>query len=493
MGQLQFTQEGYIEIKGKIREKLNETVNNFIIIGYYMKQVRDNGLYRQDGYRNMAEFAMQEYNLSESTANRFMDINTMFSADGNSPEIKEEYRNYGYSKLQEMLTMKEEDFALVTEDSTVKQIREIKALERQEDSVMEAQEQNELPLLRMAAGETAAADEGAVQQEADAAEKNAGQQETDTDSVATSQEPQRTPLEAVTIAFWKEQKPELLKKLGAGILTPQLLAEEICPSGSRTFSGELCMLVFYGFAAGIKHRYIKDRRPAIDELSYQDFLELSGRLYAEGCMDVEAAAEESYEPLPGQMKVEDIPELVSEKAGGAPDETAGSAAIQNTSDEEGNDAVPDSDNSEPDVKQMREILFRGKRIDNDKWIDGCLLIDYVSGQYFIHANGNSVNESDKVNEDGCLQFVAYEVEHETVCQYTGLIDKNGKQIFEEDIIQYNKKLFKIVWVPDCAHFAAHPLKECSWNPCINIGTVKNAEVIGNIFDNPDLLEEAGNE
>lgn len=359
MGQLQFTQEGYIEIKGKIREKLNETVNNFIIIGYYMKQVRDNGLYRQDGYRNMAEFAMQEYNLSESTANRFMDINTMFSADGNSPEIKEEYRNYGYSKLQEMLTMKEEDLTLVTEDSTVKQIREIKALERQEDSAIEAQEQNELPLLRMAAGETAgeqtvAAEESAGQQRADTSKENAGQQGTDAGPVATSQKPQRSPLEAITISFWKEQKPEFLEKLGAGMLTPQLLAEEICPSGSRTFSGGLCMLLFYDFAAGIKHRYIKDRRPAIDALSYRDFLELSGRLYAEGCMDVEAAAEESYKPLPGQMKVEDIPELVSEKAGGAPAESVGSAIPQNTAGEADGKNVTAPDNGETDAVAMSQ-------------------------------------------------------------------------------------------------------------------------------------------
>lgn len=350
MEQLQLTQEGYIEIKGKIREKLNETVNNFITIGYYMKQVRDNGLYRQDGYRNMAEFAMREYNLSESTANRFMDINTMFSADGNSLEIKEEYRNYGYSKLQEMLTMKEEDFALVTEDTTVKQIREIKAMERQEDSVLEAQEQNELPLLRMAAGETAVAEtaameDGAGQQEADAPEGEAGQQ--GTDAVATSQEPQRSPLEAITISFWKEQKPELLAKLSAGMLTPKLLSEEICPSGSRTFSGGLCMLIFYDFAMGVKHRYIKDRRPAIDELSYQEFMELSARLQAEGCMDTQE--EESYEPLPGQMMAGDIPELTPEKAGEAPAESVGSAIPQNTAGEADGKNVTAPDNGETDA------------------------------------------------------------------------------------------------------------------------------------------------
>lgn len=46
---------------------------------------------------------------------------------------------------------------------------------------------------------------------------------------------------------------------------------------------------------------------------------------------------------------------------------------------------------------MKDILLKGKRIDNGEWIKGCLLIDYVTGQYFIHVSGNSVNESDKIS------------------------------------------------------------------------------------------------
>ena len=75
----------------------------------------------------------------------------------------------------------------------------------------------------------------------------------------------------------------------------------------------------------------------------------------------------------------------------------------------------------------REILFRAKRIDNEEWVEGCLLIDYVSGQYFIHASGNSVNESDKVNEDGYLKFFSFEIDPKTICQYTGLIDETEKK------------------------------------------------------------------
>ena len=48
----------------------------------------------------------------------------------------------------------------------------------------------------------------------------------------------------------------------------------------------------------------------------------------------------------------------------------------------------------------RENLFKAKRLDNGEWVIGCLLKDGLTGQHFIHAEGNSVNESDKVNEEG---------------------------------------------------------------------------------------------
>lgn len=135
----------------------------------------------------------------------------------------------------------------------------------------------------------------------------------------------------------------------------------------------------------------------------------------------------------------------------------------------------------------REILFRGKRIDNGKWVEGCLLIDYVSGQYFIHASGNSVNESDKVNEEGCLKFFAFEVDHETICRYTGLTDKNGRKIFESDIVKDTSlhTIGKVYYWEYEGRFAFDDVNDGAqfytgemWEDC---------EVIGNIFDNSELL------
>lgn len=132
---------------------------------------------------------------------------------------------------------------------------------------------------------------------------------------------------------------------------------------------------------------------------------------------------------------------------------------------------------------MREILFRGKRLDNGEWVEGCYITDEQDSTtaYIGHIFG----------VDGLMlvhDMDIVKVAPETVCQYTGLTDKNGRKIFDGDIIKYSKKFFKIVWVVECAHFAAYPLQENSWSPCMNVGTVKNVEVIGNIFDNPDLVE-----
>ena len=145
MEQLTLSLDDYAEVKHKIKEKLNETVHNFIIIGYYLKQVRDSGAFRKDGYRSMEEFARAEYGLSAGTASRFMDINTEFSKNGDSPEIKEEYSGFAYSKLQEMLTVTPEDRELVTEHTTVQQIREIKQAEKEEKKADREREQKTCP------------------------------------------------------------------------------------------------------------------------------------------------------------------------------------------------------------------------------------------------------------------------------------------------------------------------------------------------------------
>lgn len=138
-------------------------------------------------------------------------------------------------------------------------------------------------------------------------------------------------------------------------------------------------------------------------------------------------------------------------------------------------------------------LFRGKRIENGGWVIGNCIDDGVTGQVFIHAVGNSVNESDKVGEEGCLQFVAFEVAPSTICQCTGLKDKNGKLIWENDIVMTvydgNEHIYQVVWDESELDFKATNGKEnyesnFEYLPCCD-----EIEILGNCFDNPELLEE----
>ena len=144
---------------------------------------------------------------------------------------------------------------------------------------------------------------------------------------------------------------------------------------------------------------------------------------------------------------------------------------------------------------MREIKFRGKRTDNGKWVYGSLLIDYATGKFFIHSLGNSVNDSDKVGEEGILNFVAFEVIPETVSQYTGLKDRNGKEIFDGDIVVAWSQGYRAVgevkqridglWIMYPAY-----QKGKMWGLCPNPKGDTSIEIIGNIHDNYELLENS---
>lgn len=143
------------------------------------------------------------------------------------------------------------------------------------------------------------------------------------------------------------------------------------------------------------------------------------------------------------------------------------------------------------------FLSRGKRIDNGEWVIGNRIDDGVTGQVFIHTVGNSVNESDKVGEEGCLQFVAFEVAPSTICQCTGVKDKNGNLIWENDIVAYCDSystesglaeadcIGKVVWDDETISFqVTNRLSAESYEV---LGD--ECSVIGNVFDNQELLEE----
>ena len=125
---------------------------------------------------------------------------------------------------------------------------------------------------------------------------------------------------------------------------------------------------------------------------------------------------------------------------------------------------------------MREILFRGKRIDNKEWIEGTV---------FSHDN-NKVIIFSQHPMFGIL--LGEEVDPETVGQFTGLTDKNGVKIFEGDIIEHGGNRYSINYLPDYTRFSA-----VQPNNVFCVFAYQRGEVIGNIYDNPELLGGADDE
>lgn len=130
---------------------------------------------------------------------------------------------------------------------------------------------------------------------------------------------------------------------------------------------------------------------------------------------------------------------------------------------------------------MREILFRGKRLDNGEWVEGFIVAirgnTYPNGFEMITVDGINYDELDSYIPD----FISYAVDPSTVGQHTGLTDKNGKRIFEGDILTLRGGRPRVVRF----EYGAFILEDSS----IPMRFANKFEVIGNIHDNPELLEK----
>lgn len=123
----------YDTTKRIIRADLANMQRSFIDIGCQLMQVRDRELYKDGGYDSVWAFAEQEFGIQRSTASRWMKMCQKFSVDGSSPVLKDEYKDFGKSQLQEMLYLEDEQLEEVTPGMTVKEIRELRAPEKVEE------------------------------------------------------------------------------------------------------------------------------------------------------------------------------------------------------------------------------------------------------------------------------------------------------------------------------------------------------------------------
>lgn len=121
--------EGHISLedaKTFIKTNIATAARSFIAIGFYLKCVKDRELFKEEEYESVWDFAKAEYGISKSTASRYMSMNDRFSENGNSPSIREEYKAFGKSQLQEMLSLEEDQLDQVNPTDRVGDIRNLR-------------------------------------------------------------------------------------------------------------------------------------------------------------------------------------------------------------------------------------------------------------------------------------------------------------------------------------------------------------------------------
>lgn len=134
-------------------------------------------------------------------------------------------------------------------------------------------------------------------------------------------------------------------------------------------------------------------------------------------------------------------------------------------------------------------LFKAKRIDNGEWEIGSL-IALPTGEYEISNKCNNPPDCDPMRDK---VVITHKVEPSTICQYTGLKDKNGNMIWENDIVKdENGNFYKAFWQNNYYQFSwicvSSEIFQSGIKWDLYVMRSFEIEVIGNIFDNPELLE-----
>lgn len=302
------------EATREIKEKLNTVAENFVFVGYRLRQILDTGVFADAGYTNIYDFAERELSLNATAVSRFMAINKKYSVDGYGPELREQFKGYGSSKLSEMLTMSEEDCAVIGTDTPVKQIREYKNFLKEEPK-----EDPDQMDFREGSGEP---------------EKEDG-------------------LKALLKDYFS-QEMGVLRRILDDTATPEILQEQMNPTGVHNIRYKTAFLMLQDMQHGVMYREFgapplkltwdellerirADLRPEYEamaqrekerkaeEKAKKDAAQPVSKLKKEpvatsqikeppAAVEKEQGNVEPEPQIPGQMEVEDYPEMMPEKS-----------------------------------------------------------------------------------------------------------------------------------------------------------------------------------
>lgn len=293
------------ETTREIKEKLNTVAENFVFVGYRLRQILDTGVFADAGYTNIYEYAEKELSLNVTAVSRFIAINKKYSVGGYGQELKEQFKGYGSSKLAEMLTMTEADCAVISTDTPVKQIREYKNFLKDEQKE----------------------DDGQI-------------------SISEEKEGNSDGLKELLMDYFGRNM-DILRRILDTTATAEILQEQMNPTGVHNIGYKTSFLMLRDLQHGVMYRQF-GRKP--EEMTWEELLnkirELVGPEYEtmaemerekkkkqkektvatsqikgtehkakehEEEVEKEQGNVEQEEQIPGQTELEDYPEILPEK------------------------------------------------------------------------------------------------------------------------------------------------------------------------------------
>ena len=233
MEYMQLSLDDYIQCKNDIKNNLGTIVKSFVRIGWQLSRIDKSGAYKNDGYNTIAEFAKAEYGMSATGTSRFIRVYEKYSVPGDTPELRDEYKDYNRSQLEEMLQIPEEDHEMIRPEAHKEDIRELNRFNRENES-------NPDNLL-------------------------------DWKNAQTTEEK----IQATIYEFWHDNRDAMNTFFGSD-MEMRDLAEMISPSGSRSYRKGTVFLMFYGMDTEILVKVFGDD-PV--KMTYQEFADRTRQIF----------------------------------------------------------------------------------------------------------------------------------------------------------------------------------------------------------------------
>ena len=126
MEYMQLSMDDYIQSKNEIKQELGGIVKSFVRIGWQLTRIDKSQAFKHDGYNTISEFAKAEYGMNASGVTKFMKVYEKCSVSGDTPELQEQYRNFKFNVLAELIRLPEEDQKIFLPTDKREDIRELK-------------------------------------------------------------------------------------------------------------------------------------------------------------------------------------------------------------------------------------------------------------------------------------------------------------------------------------------------------------------------------